>query len=317
MPSATKKPGVVVCGSLHLDVVVNSPALPQIDETVFGSEVNYICGGKGGNQAVAAAMNGVATAFIGCIGKDEFGARLNQHLNSHHIDCSGLQEVNVASGMSVAIVDANGDYGAVVVSAANTHIDTNNLALPDHTSMVLLQNELPQRVNIEIAKQARSRDIPVMLNAAPYVALPAEFESLIDILVLNRVEAEQFYNKTLDSTDAVVNVLSTAGTSVSTVIVTLGENGLVYRNNTGRNNTGPNSAVNVHKKAACPVTVFSTHGAGDMFCGTLASQLVNKQSLDHAIDYAMATAAWYVSARLEERSAIDRASVDRLMQGST
>ncbi len=304
--SAEQAKTIVVCGSLHYDVVVDAPHLPHKDETVTGSSVNYICGGKGGNQAVAAALNGVSTAFIGCVGNDQFGETLVAHLQQHRIDCSELQMIQGASGMSVAIVDDHGDYGAVIVSASNLQLNTNNITLAESTALLMLQNEVPTPVNIALAQQAQALNIPVMLNAAPYRSLPTELIELLDILILNRVEAEQFLKTELMGIDNVVAALERVESPVKNIIVTLGEQGLVYRDYKGQ----------VQQKQAFAITVSSSHGAGDMFCGALASQLIKGVNVDDALKHAMATAAWYVSAPLAERSKLNLTAIDSLLRNA-
>lgn len=305
LPASTQQT-VVVCGSLHFDVVVDAPHLPRLDETVVGSNVKYICGGKGGNQAVAAALNGASTAFFGCIGDDESGSKLSAHLNQHDIDCSGLQTICGESGMSVAIVNKHGDYGAVIVSASNQKINCDRIAFPESTGIVLLQNEIPDTANLALATNARTRNISVILNAAPYRKLSAKLESLINILVLNRVEAEQFFDSRFADTEELKTMLSKAQSSINTIVVTLGEDGLVYRDRCGQ----------VHYRPACSVRVYSSHGAGDMFCGALASRLVIEADLHEALNYAMASAAWYVSATLDERSELNEQAVAQLLATS-
>jgi len=298
---------VVVCGSLHFDVVINSPHLPSVDETVQGSSVNYICGGKGGNQAVAASLNGASTAFIGCVGDDESGKQLQDHLQRHNVDCKGLQKTVGASGMSVAIVDSNGDYGAVIVSASNLKIKTDAITFPASTGMLVLQNEITESVNVELAQQARASKIPVMLNAAPYRSLPDQLLNSVSLLVLNRVEANAFFNTNISTATDASAALNHTDSPISTIIITLGEDGLVYRG----------SDKQVHTKPAYSVSVISSHGAGDMFCGALANSLLANTTLDQALDYAMAAAAWHVSASLAQRSKLDTEAINNLISGTT
>ena len=111
---------VIVCGSLHLDIMVKGAPLPRLDETAVGSGWGMACGGKGGNQAVMAARMGARTAMIGRVGEDDFGRRLLANLDRFQIDRIAVgKDESAGSGMSVAIVDAQGDYGAVIVSGAN------------------------------------------------------------------------------------------------------------------------------------------------------------------------------------------------------
>ena len=113
-------PSVLVAGSLHYDVVVSADRLPELDETLPGRAVDYLCGGKGANQAMAAAQHGAATAMAGCVGDDAAGQTLLESLESAGVDVAAVRRVaETDSGMSVAILTASGDYGAVIVSAAN------------------------------------------------------------------------------------------------------------------------------------------------------------------------------------------------------
>ncbi len=146
---------LLVVGALHLDVVLQAPHLPGRDETVSGTSVNYVFGGKGGNQAVAAARLGAPVQFAGRTGADVFGDMLRETLVASGVVTAQLQEDSGASGMSAAIVDAQGDYGAVIVSAANLNIDALRIRIPDGTRLVLLQNEIPEAVNVTVARSAR------------------------------------------------------------------------------------------------------------------------------------------------------------------
>ena len=115
---------VVVCGSLHLDIVVRAPQLPRIDETAVGTTWEHVCGGKGGNQAVQAAKAGASTAMVSCIGRDAFGPMLLANLKASGVNSNAVTvDPQAGSGMSVAILQDDGDYGAVIVSGANLKID--------------------------------------------------------------------------------------------------------------------------------------------------------------------------------------------------
>ena len=124
--------GVVVVGALHLDVVVTAPHLPAGDETVMGETVDFVCGGKGGNQAVAASRHGARTTLLGRVGDDMFAPTLLRNLEEAGVDTALIQKgENARSGMSVAIVDAAGEYGAVVVSAANRQLASEAFVFPE------------------------------------------------------------------------------------------------------------------------------------------------------------------------------------------
>lgn len=261
---------LLVVGSLHLDVIVRSPHLPILDETVTGSAVDYVFGGKGGNQAVAAARLGAKVSFVGCVGTDQFGEVLRKELQKNEVDISQLQAVSGASGMSVAIVDAQGNYGAVIVSAANLQIQANQIKVPTGTKLVLLQNEVPADVNVAVATKAKDVGASVWLNAAPARVLPNDLLQLIDLLIVNRVE-DAFYKTTLE-----VDRLTT-----------LGSQGVHYA---GQIISG------------FDVNVISTHGAGDAFLGALAAQLTQGVSLIDGITFAQATAALHISQPADKRT---------------
>lgn len=269
-----------VTGSLHLDVVVKAPHLPRLDETLTGDKVTYIFGGKGGNQALAADRHGASVYFIGRIGDDAFGQTLLKTLDNGSIDITQLQRDNGKSGMSVAIVNEEGDYGAVIVSAANLRIDKEAFAISEDTEILLLQNEIPEHVNISAIQKAKKHGCQVWLNAAPARRMSPELLSKIDVLIMNRIEAE-FYESTLLSNKA----------SHITRILTLGSKGVQIQY--------PGEKLKSYP--AYPVKTHSTHGAGDTFVGSLAAGHLAGKNFESALNYAQAAAALYVSTPLKKR----------------
>lgn len=271
---------ILVAGSLHLDVVLRAPHLPGVDETVVGSAVDYIFGGKGGNQAVAAARMGADVAFAGRIGSDQFGQMIRDTLVAACVDIRHLQEDAGPSGMSAAIVEDSGDYGAVIVSAANLRIDPDAIEVPVGTQVVLLQNEVPEAVNLVVARRARDAGAAIWLNAAPARTLAPELVRAVDLLIVNRVEAE-FYSGAMPA---------------SRVLKTLGADGVSF----------DGACYPAHA-----VKVVSTHGAGDMFVGALAARVAGGAPVTAAIAFAQAAAALYVSTSLGERDTLTPETVRR------
>lgn len=267
---------LLVVGSLHLDVVVRAPHLPALDETVTGSSVDYVFGGKGGNQAVAAARMGAPVQFAGRAGSDRFGDMIRDALRGGGVDITQLQTDPGPSGMSAAIVDAQGDYGAVIVSAANLRIDAARIGVPEGVTLMLLQNEVPEQVNLAVARKAKAAGAQVWLNAAPARALPAALLEAVDLLIVNRVE-DAFY---ADQGPA--------------RLTTLGPDGVRYAGKTHR---------------GFAVDVVSTHGAGDMFVGALAARVVAGVPLPEAIPFAQAAAALHVSSAPKARAEVTPAKV--------
>ena len=265
---------LLVAGSLHLDVVLRAPHFPGLDETVSGSSVDYVFGGKGGNQAVSAVRMGTKVHFAGRAGSDSFGDMIRETLAASGMGLSQLQRDDGPSGMSAAIVDANGEYGAVIVSAANLNIAAHEVAMPEGTSLVLLQNEIPDDVNLAVALKAKASGAKVWLNAAPAREISNGLVEVIDLLIVNKVEAE-FYA----GAEFTLNLLKT-----------LGAEGVSY---------------NGVQYSGFPVDVVSTHGAGDMFVGALASQVVCGANMVDAIKFAQAAAALHVSSQLDKRKKLN------------
>jgi|TARA_B110001450_G_C17632897_1_gene485976 ribokinase len=265
---------LLVAGSLHLDVVLRAPHFPGLDETVSGSSVDYVFGGKGGNQAVSAVRMGTKVHFAGRAGSDYFGDMIRETLAASGMGLSQLQRDDGPSGMSAAIVDANGEYGAVIVSAANLNIAAHEVAMPEGTSLVLLQNEIPDDVNLAVALKAKASGAKVWLNAAPAREISNGLVEVIDLLIVNKVEAE-FY--------------AGAGFALN-LLKTLGAEGVSY---------------NGVQYSGFPVDVVSTHGAGDMFVGALASQVVCGANMVDAIKFAQAAAALHVSSQLDKRKKLN------------
>jgi ribokinase len=288
--TSSPKFDVIVCGSLHLDIVVRAPALPRIDETAVGTSWQQVCGGKGGNQAVQAQSHGARTAMIGCVGDDAFGQTLRAHLEKSNVDQSAVStHTTLGSGMSVAVLQDDGDYGAVIVSGSNTAITADQIA--QHwqalggAKILVLQNEIPHAANVAAAKCARAVGATVVFNAAPTRPLSDDLLDAVNVLIVNRVEAEMLAGQPVyDFKTAQSAMPKLLGTHRS-VIITLGGEGLVLGQSNGETTTID----------AIPVKVTSTHGAGDCFVGALAAELATGKILPEACHTANQRAAAFVS----------------------
>jgi ribokinase len=277
---------VIVCGSLHLDIMVYAPTLPRPDETVAGSRWEQKCGGKGGNQAVMAARAGARTAMIGRVGNDPFGMRLRENLAASGVDRSEVGvDLDVGSGMSVALVRDDGDYGAVIVSGSNLCIAPESLVTQwvalGRARVLTVQNEIPEPANIAISVAARSSGALVVLNAAPARTISNDLLDQVDILVVNRLEASMLANETVSTRREAFAVARRLQSGRRTVVVTLGGDGLVLYPAEGE----PTWV------APTTVQVVSTHGAGDCFIGTLAARIAAGDSVFRAAGAASVAAA--------------------------
>lgn len=280
---------IIVVGSLHYDVMVEAPHRPRKGETVTGQAWYPKFGGKGGNQAVAAARAGAETRFVGAVGTDSFADLMLTTLQEHHVDTTRVQTIeDTGTGMSVAIMDAGGDYGAVIVSGANLQIDVDHFAdanLWQDANLLILQNEIPEDVNIAAARAARQNGLRVCINAAPWRAMSDALLDLTDILVVNAVEAEGMGAAPVSDLASAERAALALSVHAPTVIVTAGGDGVAWAERTHGSGAMP----------ALPVTLVSTHGAGDMFIGTLCHALAGGADLEPALVRANAAAARHIS----------------------
>ena len=283
------KPVVLVAGSLHYDIMVEADHLPRLDETAVGTRWYPKFGGKGGNQAVSACKQGAPARMVGAVGDDAFGQFLRENLTAAGVDDRFVRLApGIGSGMSVALMNRDGDYAATIVSGANLTIGAADLADPaiwQDVGLLVLQNEMPQAANIAAATQARQRGIRTVLNAAPYRAMSPDLTRLVDILVVNAVEAEMMGAGAISGLSAAAAAASKLAERFDAVIVTAGAQGLAATDATHQMLTLP----------AEKVQVVSSHGAGDAFIGALAAALVTGTDLATACRAASSAAARHVA----------------------
>ena len=293
--SGARIPSVVVVGSLHYDIMVAAPDRPRKGETVAGLSWSPKFGGKGGNQALAAQGQGAPTAMVGAVGGDDFGAALLAGLDRGGVDRSAVAILSgKGSGMSVAIFDAEGDYGAVIVSGANLAISATQARdeLLRNAKVLILQNEIPEAINEDVARRARAFGVRTILNAAPARAFETALPGYVDILVVNAIEAEMLgaapVNSLADAEEAAEHLTP----RFAAVVVTAGGDGVAFHDETGVKVSLP----------SLPVKVQSTHGAGDMFVATLAARLALGNDMRAALGVANQQAAKLVGTPENERS---------------
>ncbi|MDE1994229.1 MAG: bifunctional hydroxymethylpyrimidine kinase/phosphomethylpyrimidine kinase, partial [Rhizobiaceae bacterium] len=252
----TASPLVTVFGSLHYDIAVFGPARPRKGETVTGTSWHPKSGGKGGNQAVSSARAGVETAMIGAVADDDFGRALLGNLQRKNVDARFVRrDASLSTGMSVAIFDSDGDYGAVIVSGSNLTLGSNDVEaaaeLLRRTTILVLQSEVPDAANVAAARAVKKTGGRVLLNAAPARSLSKELEESVDIIVVNGVEAEMLAKvpvvETLHGALAAAKLLAR---TFPEAVVTAGGAGVAYANGAGEE-----LAIEAMK-----IKVESTHG---------------------------------------------------------
>jgi len=275
--------GIVIVGSANIDQVFRVDRIPSPGETVLSLGLSTALGGKGQNQAVAAARAGVATTFIGAVGDDGFGEMVRSGLASDSIDVSHLKTTTRPTGTALIAVDGTGENTIIVEAGANNDVadlsDVDAAAIGAASALVM-QLEIPLETVIEAARMARAAGTQVMLNAAPIRALPKDLLDNLDILIVNEHEAAELArdNDLSPDLDGVGERLLSL---VSTVIVTLGSKGAALH----RVGADP-VVVPAHR-----VTAVDATGAGDTFCGALAAGVVEGMKLDDALRFAGAAAS--------------------------
>ncbi len=288
--------GIIVLGALHLDVVVDAPRLPRLDETLPGTRVDYRFGGKGGNQALAAARMGAQVAMAGRLGRDSAARTVRAAMDEAGVAHSLVLETAAATGMSAAITLPSGEYCAVTVPGANLDND-GHVSWPEPPSVGLLQNEIPESANLVFASRL-PLDCTLIANAAPVRRIPAILAERIDVLVVNRIEAEGLTG----CRDPEAAVTALAGSIRGAIVLTQGAEGVTLLEN-----------GQMTHQMAHSMEVASTHGAGDMFTGALASRLAAGHSLRSSLRFAQAAAGLFVSSPVDRRWEVTRAAVETFL----
>ena len=292
---------ILVVGSLHLDVIVHSSRLPKPDETLLGDKVSYRFGGKGGNQAVAAAKIDVQVFMAGRIGTDNFGKQIYDTLSNQNINLDGLKMVDEATGMSVALIGSDGIYSAVVVSGANQTIDLSEIAVPDDLTVLVLQNEINTDANFEIIKKVPKSTF-IILNAAPALTPNKDFFERIDLLVVNQLEAKMLLNEEPSIFNNLDALRKLQNLGPKAVIITMGADGYMGISKNGE----------IFSEPGIKVDVLSTHGAGDSFVGTLAAFICKGEPINIASQYAQASSALHVKTPIDQREKILQADIENM-----
>lgn len=266
---------IVVLGSINLDLVATVERLPRPGETVPGSSFVSNPGGKGANQAVAAARAGAEVRMIGAVGRDPFADQALAGLVSAGVDLAGVRAAAAATGTALILVDARGENVIAVVPGANGTVLKGDLAAADLQpgDVLVLQQEIPVETVSAALDHARAVGARTVLNTAPFLAETAGLLQRADIVVANETEFD-LYAKVLslsrDDRDA--RMRSLAATTGCTIVLTLGAEGAVA--------VGPTGRVAAPALALDPV---DTVGAGDTFCGYLAAGLAQGLDLHAAL----------------------------------
>ncbi|MFZ3004236.1 MAG: ribokinase [Undibacterium umbellatum] len=284
------KPRITVVGSVNMDLVFRTPRMPAVGETLHGHEFCQIPGGKGANQAVAAARQGAQVSFIGAVGDDGFGSFSRDCLAAEGMELTHLARVaGVATGVAGILVDDSGSNSIVLAAGANAtltaaQVDAATAAIAG-AQLLVCQLETPLATVTRAIEIARAQGVKVILNPAPAQDLTDALLAKVDYLILNETEASQLSGITVvdqDSAKAASEQILRRGTG--TVLLTMGEHGALITESTGSQFI-----------PAVKVDVVDTTAAGDTFVGAFAVGLANGLSVIDASREAQYTAALTVT----------------------
>ncbi|MFJ3378320.1 ribokinase [Pseudomonas sp. NPDC086112] len=281
---------VVVIGSLNMDLVTRAPRLPRGGETLIGQSFATVSGGKGANQAVAAARLGAQVSMVGCVGNDAYGEALREALLAEQIDCQAVSTVEDSSGVALIVVDDNSQNAIVIVAGANGALTPEVIdrfdAVLQAADVIICQLEVPDATVGHALKRGRELGKTVILNPAPASRpLPADWYAAIDYLIPNESEASALSGLPVDS-------LSTAETAAARliamgagkVIITLGSQGSLFAD-----------GKRFEHFPVAKVKAVDTTAAGDTFVGGFAAALAAGKSEADAIRFGQVAAALSVT----------------------
>ena len=279
---------IIVIGSMNADLVIHSPKMPVLGETLTGNNFQVNVGGKGLNQAVAIAKLGGDVSFLGAVGEDANGELLLNELYNNNVDFKGFKTKESPTGIAmITVVDGNNfiilDAGANV--ALTPEVISNFSDLIAECEYCVMQLEIPVETVLKVCEIANKCGTKIILNPAPYKELPNEVFSKIDFIIPNEHEAYDLtgvYPDNEENTRKAVLKLKQMG--VKNVIITLGERGCAY--------SVENEIV---FKSAIKTNVVDTTSAGDTFIGALVSKLSQNETLENAVLFATKAAAITVS----------------------
>jgi ribokinase len=289
---------VVVAGSANMDLVGLAPSLPRPGETVLGDDFVMTPGGKGSNQAIAAALAGAATTFLGAIGSDAFGVTLNARLAAAGVDVDLVRTSYGSSGVAVIMVDRAGENSILVSPGANrtfVELTEEERAAVAAADVLLCQQEIPMATVLAALRAGRAAGTRTILNAAPARVLPSGLLEEVDLLVVNETEAQAITGGDEPDVKALLAL-------VPRVVLTLSGNGSRFADRDG---------TDVHVPAF-RVDVADTTAAGDAFTGALAVAWGEGRDLVDAVRWANAAGAACVRRVGASNALPSRADIDAL-----
>ena len=315
MPRGT----ILTVGSLNMDMVVHTPRMPVLGETLLGAgSLKLVPGGKGANQAVAMARLGASVEMAGRVGSDPFGTQLLEALAADGVDTSLVAvDAEEASGVAFIFLAPDGDNAIVVASGANMRVGADMQQMGSiyeaiaQCPALVLQLEIPLETVKNLVAAGHQGGVPVILNLAPAQPLPWETLQLLTALIVNETEASMLSGQRVDSLEdarVVAKVLS--GHGIPIVILTLGAQGALLAS------TSSTGETHIIHQLAPEVQVIDTTAGGDCFSGAFTVAYTEQQSLPDALRFAVYASALKVTKFGAQSGLPTREEVETFMAGS-
>lgn len=304
-----KKPRLLVVGSSNTDMIIKLGRIPRPGETLLGGQFVTAAGGKGANQAVAAARAGADVTLVACVGRDMFGDRAIAGLKADKINTRHIRrDPKAPSGVALIFVAESGENSIAVATGANAKLMSKDVQAAEaafkNADMLVMQLETSIPAITTAARLAKKYNVPIVLNPAPAAPLAPSLLKLVSIITPNETEAEFLTGiKVTDTASAEAAARVLLGKGVKNVIITLGSKG-AYLCNAETSELIPSRKVKA----------VDTTAAGDTFNGALAVALGEGRALPDAVRFANAAAAISVTRLGAQPSAPARAEIERLMR---
>ena len=298
---------IIVLGGINMDLVALSPRFPAPGETVVGSQFLTYPGGKGANQAVAAARAGGNTLMVGRVGNDEFGPKLLEALNRSGVNTDNIEVSDVSSGIALILIDDSAQNQIIQVLGANETCGSSEeekiSAVLDSSSTLMLQLEVSINLSLDVARKAHQNGVTVILDPSPVRPFPNELLSYCSVITPNETDAEALIGFPVTNREAAEKAAhALVAKGISNAIIKLGEHGAFYANTNESGYIPP-----------FPVKAIDSVGAGDAFNGALAVSLSENNSLSEATRFASAAGALAVTKIGAQDAMPTRSEIENLL----
>ncbi len=297
---------IYVVGSLNMDIVVKVDRFPALGETIIGKDYFYANGGKGANQAVAAAKLGANVYMVGAVGDDMYGKKLTENLVENNVKTDFLQTLGAPTGTAFITLDRKGSNSIVVVPGSNGQLDTKSIdSLKNEIQqgdIIVCQLEIPLATVKRVFQIAKENGALTVLNPSPVINYDSSLLSYVDLLVMNEIEAEKLYSGNSLEERAIGLIKN----GIQYVVITLGEKGVIFCDTTLQCKSLP----------AYTVDVVDTTGAGDSFIGGIVAAWQETKGFEESVAYAIAVGSLSTTKYGAQPSLPSKKEVEQFIEAS-